>query len=63
MIPQTFEEWKNCIINDCEINLTKDFAKKRLAVYENPTDKETVRFVKLYGKTHLENIIYWFKKV
>lgn len=33
MIPQTFNEWTTCIVHDCKINLTKDFATQRLAVY------------------------------
>lgn len=60
MIPQTFEQWKNCIINDCKINLTKDFVEKRLAVYTNKNSDETKKFVALYGDAHLENIIKWY---
>jgi len=63
MIPQTFEEWKNCIVNDCKIDLTKEFAQQRLAVYENPNNPETQRFVSLYGEQHLFNIIKWYKKI
>lgn len=63
MIPQTFEEWKNCIINDCKINLTKAFAQSRLEVYENRNNSETQKFVKLYGEAHLNNIIYWLNKI
>lgn len=32
MIPQKYEQWKNCIVNDSKINLTKDFAQQRLSV-------------------------------
>ena len=35
MIPNTFEDWKSYIINDCKINFTKDFTKSRLIVYKN----------------------------
>ena len=35
MIQNTFEAWKSQIINDCKINLTKDFAESRLIVYQN----------------------------
>lgn len=63
MIAQTFEEWKNCIVNDCKINLTKEFAKSRLKVYEDRSKPETKKFIKLYGESHLNNIIYWLKKV
>lgn len=63
MIPQTFQEWKHCIVNDCKIALTKDFAQKRLAVYMDSTNSETQKFVTLYGKQHLQNIIQWLKQV
>ena len=63
MVPQTFEEWKSCIVNDCKIRLTKAFAQKRLSVYENAGHPETRKFIELYGKQHLDNVIYWFKKI
>lgn len=63
MIPQTFEQWKNCIVNDCKINLTKNFAQQRLAVYQDKKNNETKKFVSLYGEQHLQNIINWFKKI
>ena len=62
MIPTTYEQWKNCIVNDCKIKLTKAFAEKRLSVYENQEHPETKKFVDLYGNQHLNNIIYWYKK-
>lgn len=63
MIPQTFEQWKNCIVNDCKINLTKGFAEQRLAVYKDKKNNETQKFVSLYGEQHLQNIIYWFELI
>lgn len=63
MIPQTFEEWKNCIVNDCKINLTKEFALQRLAVYSNKNNDATKKILALYGEIHLQNIINWFKKI
>ena len=63
MLPTTFDEWKNCIINDCRINLNKDFAQKRLAVYTNQNNPETQKFISLYGENHLNNIINWFKQI
>ena len=62
MIPMTFEEWRDCIVNDCKINLNKSFTQKRLAVYQDPNNKETKQFVSLYGKAHLKNIIKWLKQ-
>jgi len=63
MIPQTFDEWKDCIVNDCKIDLTKAFAQSRLKVYTDRNNPETRKFIQLYGEGHLNNIIYWLGKV
>ncbi len=63
MIPQTFEEWKSCIVDDCKIDLTKDFAMKRLSTLQNKENKETQQLIKLYGENHLHNLIDWFTKI
>lgn len=63
MIPQTFNDWTNCIVNNCKINLTKDFAEQRLAVYQDNQNAETQKFISLYGEQHLENIINWFNQI
>lgn len=63
MIPQTYEEWRNCIANDCKINFTKEFATKRLKVYQEASNPETIKFKNLYGEQHLNNVIYWLEKV
>lgn len=61
-IPETYEQWFTCITIDCQLSLTKAFAKARLAVYEDPENPETKRFIALYGMTHLQHIITWFKQ-
>ena len=63
LIPQSFEEWKSCIVNDCKIKLTKAFAEKRLQVYENDSHPETRKFAALYGRQHLNNVIHWYKQI
>jgi hypothetical protein len=63
MIPNTFDQWKSCIINNCKINLTKDFARQRLAVYTDRNNTQTKEFLKLYGEQHLQNIMTWFKQI
>lgn len=63
MIPKTFDEWKNCIVNDCKIKLTDAFVQSRLKVYENRKNPETRKFIELYGENHLNNVVYWLKKV
>lgn len=63
MIPHTFEAWKSCIINDCKIDLTQEFAKKRLSVYTDKNNTETKKFAALYGEQHLYNVITWLNMV
>lgn len=63
MIPQTSEQWMDCIVNHCAIPLTKDFARTRLAIYRDKNNPETKKFLALYGEHHLENIIEWLNQV
>lgn len=63
MIPQTFEQWRSCIVNDCKINLTADFARERLLVLQNTENTKTRKFVQLYGEQHFQNVIQWFEMV
>lgn len=63
MIPQTFEQWKICLVKDCKIHLTREFAKSRLLVYSDNNLPETQNFIRLYGLQHHQNIIGWYKKI
>lgn len=63
MIPQTFEQWKQCIVHDCKVNPTKEFAWQRLNIYQNRKHPETDRFIRLYGEQHLRNIITWLQQL
>lgn len=63
MIPQSFEQWRYCIEKECKIKLTKEFALKRLAVYQNRAAPETQKFISVFGEQHLENVIKWFQLV
>ena len=63
MIPQTFDQWKHCIEQDCNIQLTSEFAQKRLTVYSDEKNPETKKFVSLYGKQHLQNVVSWLQMV
>jgi hypothetical protein len=63
MLPKTFNDWTNCIVNDCKIDLTRDFVQQRLKVYQNSENAETQKFISLYGEQHLQNIINWFNQI
>lgn len=62
MISRTYEEWKSCIVNDCKIKLTKEYAEKRIKIYENQDHPETRKFRELYGEQYLNIVIHWFKR-
>lgn len=63
MIPENFESWKNCIVNDCKIQLTPEFVKTRLDVFNDASNPETKKFIECYGVLHLKNIISWYQKI
>jgi hypothetical protein len=63
MIPENFENWKKCLEFNCKIPITKDFAAIRLQIYTDGTNRETKKFVELYGSNHLQNIIKWYKQI
>lgn len=60
-LPSTYEEWRDCIEIQCQIPLTLAFVQERLQVYEDVENEERMRFIRLYGESHLNNIITWFK--
>lgn len=59
MICKNFQEWKDCIEKKCKIQLTTHFIDERLMVYLNESNPETLKFKKLYGAAHLQNIVHW----
>jgi hypothetical protein len=63
MIPQTFEQWRNCITEECKIELTKEYAQQRLDIYQDNNNPETQIFISLYGEEHLSNIIQWLQQI
>ena len=63
MTPRSFEAWKTCIVRDCGIDLTPEFAALRLSVYQDPGNPETQKLAQLYGEHHLRNVIQWLQRV
>lgn len=60
--PQDLPAMYRCITEECGIPLTQAFIASRLAVLQDPGHQETRRFVSLYGQSHLNSIVQWFKK-
>lgn len=62
MIPTTYSEWKDCIVNDCGMLLTAAYINKRIAELKDASNSTTIQFKKLYGWQHTENVIQWFEQ-
>lgn len=63
MIPQTFEQWKDCIENKCKIVLTSEYVNSRLLELADDSNTNTILFIEKYGKEHKNNILLWFNRV
>lgn len=61
MIPRNYQEWKKCIEVDCGIKLSPGFISKRISVFNNPKNPETIKFKKVYGLRHLQNVLSWYE--
>ncbi|TVQ14023.1 MAG: hypothetical protein EA361_08850 [Bacteroidetes bacterium] len=62
MIPQSFEEWKSCLIK-CNISPNAEWARERLKVFTDSAHPETRKFIQSYGEQHLNNVIQWYKQI
>lgn len=60
MIPQSFEQWKDCIENKCKIKLTPSYIEGRINELSNESHPTTQIFIKLYGQEHKNNTLNWF---
>lgn len=59
-IPETYEQWHQCITVDCAIPLTKHYIEKQLAVLQDQSNHYTQQFIRLYGQVHHKNVVDWF---
>jgi hypothetical protein len=62
MIPETYEQWRQCITIECGIPLTTLFVTQRLAIWRDLRSEETQRFRRLYGDVHWRAITHWFEQ-
>lgn len=61
-IPESFEDSRYCIEQECHIPLTRAFIRQRLTTLREPNNEETKRFIKCYGKTYWHPGIAWFER-
>ena len=59
-IPTHYPEWHKCITVHCGIPLTPDYITRRLTALRQSESEETIRFRRLYGDQHWQNVMHWF---
>ncbi|GLS26618.1 hypothetical protein [Marinibactrum halimedae] len=59
---QSYEEWRHALTKRCNIDLTPDYARKRIAALRNSNDSHTKEFSAKYGQAYLKQVIQWFEQ-
>jgi hypothetical protein len=62
LIPSDYASWRYCIEVKCGLALKPDFLRARIAVLSDSRHEETRRFARLYGDTHLNRVLGWFRQ-
>ena len=62
IVPQTYEDWKHCIVVDCGLELTPEYISARISALQDSSDYYTQQFVKQYGEEYLQAVLGWFKQ-
>ena len=61
-IPESYEQWRHCIIVECGLKLTADFIEERIKSLQDTSVHYTQQFIKLYGEEHHQKVLGWFMK-
>ncbi|MEM9059723.1 MAG: hypothetical protein AAGD13_04605 [Pseudomonadota bacterium] len=62
IVPETYEEWENCITVKCGIPLTAKFVEDRIEALENTRDYGTRKFIDQWGEAHHARTLAWFRE-
>ncbi|MEM6780819.1 MAG: hypothetical protein AAF569_03050 [Pseudomonadota bacterium] len=58
----TYDDWKHCITELCDIPLTPDYIEKRIAELNDQNNHHTHKFIDVWGEPHLQKVIGWFEQ-
>jgi hypothetical protein len=62
LIPETYEQWRHCIIELCKQPLTAVYIDGRIKALSDSQDDSTRKFVKLYGEQQRLKTLQWFEQ-
>jgi hypothetical protein len=63
LIPTGYASWRYCIEVKCGIPLTLEYIEERIGVLADYGQEEPQRFVRTYGRAHLDQVLGWFRQV
>ncbi|MEM6603790.1 MAG: hypothetical protein AAF621_07045 [Pseudomonadota bacterium] len=58
----TYEDWKHCITELCNIALTPEYIESRIADLNDVNNYQTQKFTSIWGEAHLKRTIGWFEQ-
>lgn len=59
---RTYDDWKHCIVELCQIPLTQAYVAQRLDELRNKNNFNTKKFVSSWGEQHRRQVIAWFEQ-
>lgn len=62
MIPDSYDQWRECITIKCGVPLTAEFIESRLETLKDGSSHEVKKFTDLYGEQHLRQVMDWYSR-
>lgn len=59
---RTYDDWKHCITDICDVPLTPDFIATRLTELRDTRHYNTRKFVGSWGEEHRKQVVAWFEQ-
>ncbi|MEM9356782.1 MAG: hypothetical protein AAGB04_11250 [Pseudomonadota bacterium] len=59
---RTYDDWKHCIVELCQIPLTQAYVAQRLDELRDEGNHNTQKFVSSWGDKHRKQVIAWFEQ-
>ncbi|GAM57554.1 hypothetical protein JCM19232_3379 [Vibrio ishigakensis] len=57
-----YNEWRQAITERCNIKLTPEYSRSRIAALQDSSDRTTQEFTEKYGEAYLSQVISWFQQ-
>ena len=60
IIPETYDQWHQCIVVECGLELTTSFIEQRISALKDNKVHYTKQFIDKYGPQHHQRVLSWF---